>query len=872
LIASTISGLLEAGAPADAAILAVGREPLSRSQLRAHVGATVAALNARGIGRGDRVAIVLPNGPELACAFLATACGACAAPLNPAYRSGDFRFYLADLGAKALLIERGSRSEALAVAKALGIPVLELECGARDPAGLFSLRGDAVGPAKSDGMAGAGDVALVLHTSGTTARPKMVPLSQRNLAASAANIIRTLRLEPGDRGLAVMPLFHIHGLVAGVLAPLGAGGSVFCAPGMDPLRFYAWMAESMPTWYTAVPTMHQAILAHAADNRATVERVRLRFIRSSSAPLPPAVMRRLEETFGAPVIESYGMTEAAHQMASNPLPPAPRKAGSVGVAAGPEVAIMGADGGLLAPGATGEVVIRGANVMAGYGGGAELNAAAFANGWFRTGDLGVLDADGYLTITGRLKEIINRGGEKISPREIDDAIMEHPDVASAATFPMPHPTLGEEIGAAVVARRGAILSERSLAEFLSGRLADFKIPRRFVAVADIPKGPTGKVQRHELAAALGLDGSAAPPDAARRRAPTPLEARLLPLWRKILQSPQEPGLDDNFFLLGGDSLLAVSLLLEVKKELGRSLPLSVMLEAGTIAGMAARIERDSALRCLVPIHTSGRRAPFYCIHGLNGQVLNGQNLARHLGEDQPFYGLQSVGLDGKQAPLSRIEDMAERYLAEMREHQPRGPYYVGGYSMGGWVAYEIARQLLACGERIGLLALIDPYFVDERARATFRQWLRRRWADFARLPVAELPGFLVQRLRNAPGMLAQHLRRKWTVRKDVATGDDVASGDENQRKVVEANHLAVRSYRARVEPLDCDAVLFNANLAAWDDPAMQDGWSTVIRGRLERRRLDVPHAHMLDEPHVAKLAAALSACLLESRSRVQAPA
>ena len=344
----------------------------------------------------------------------------------------------------------------------------------------------------------------MLHTSGTTSRPKIVPLSHANTCASARNISATLSLGPEDRCLNVMPLFHIHGLMAAVLASLSAGASVHCPSGFNALGFFAWLDAVRPTWYTAVPTMHQAILARAGRNREIIGRSRLRLIRSSSASLPPQVMAELEEVFGVPVIESYGMTEAAHQMASNPLPPKPRKPGSVGLAAGPEIAILGESGALQPQGTQGEVAIRGDNVTTGYEANPEANAGAFTDGWFRTGDLGFFDEDGYLTITGRLKEIINRGGEKISPREVDEVLTGHDAVAQAVTFAVPHDKLGEDVAAAVVLREGRSLTEKELRDFAAKRLAAFKVPRTVVFLDEIPKGATGKLQRIGLAEQLGL--------------------------------------------------------------------------------------------------------------------------------------------------------------------------------------------------------------------------------------------------------------------------------------------------------------------------------------------------------------------------------
>jgi acyl-CoA synthetase (AMP-forming)/AMP-acid ligase II len=499
----TIQSLLARGADGALALAAPGRSDLSYAALRRQMAATVASLNGLGVGRDDAVAIVLPNGPEMAAAFVSIAAGATTAPLNPAYTADEFAFYLADLEAKLLVAPAGSDSPAVAVAQRLGVPIAELVVPDEAAAGEFTLRG-APGVARQPGLARPDDVALVLHTSGTTSRPKIVPLTHRNVCASAGHIAASLALTPADRCLQVMPLFHIHGLIAAVLSSLYAGAGVACTPGFNALAFFTQLAGFRPTWYTAVPTMHQAILGRAARNREAIAAASLRFIRSSSASLPPQVMTELEATFGVPLVEAYGMTEAAHQMACNPLPPRPRYPGSVGVAAGPEVGIMDEQGALLPAGTIGEVVIRGPNVTPGYRNNPAANAAAFTNGWFRTGDQGVLDEAGYLRLTGRLKEIINRGGEKISPREVDEVILDHPAVDQVVTFAVPHPKLGEDVAAAVVLKPGAAVTERELQQFIGGRLADMKVPRRILFVAEIPKGATGKLQRIGLAAKLGL--------------------------------------------------------------------------------------------------------------------------------------------------------------------------------------------------------------------------------------------------------------------------------------------------------------------------------------------------------------------------------
>jgi acyl-CoA synthetase (AMP-forming)/AMP-acid ligase II len=497
---STITELLRVGRDDAPALLTPEGPTLTYADLRRQVEHLAGQLNAVGIGRNDRVAYVLPNGPAAAVVFLAATTCATAAPLNAAYREEEFRFYLDDLKARALITLAGDASPALSAAPPEAVRLTLQQDGGR-----FSLSRDgapvqavAVVPAQPD------DVALVLHTSGTTARPKIVPLSQRNLTVSAGNIVRSLSLTEQDRVLNVMPLFHIHGLMAALLASLSVGGSVVATPGFDAFKFFAWIDETKPNWYTAVPTMHQLVLSRASRQADIIARNPLRLVRSSSAPLPPVVMEELERVFNCPAIEAYGMTEASHQMATNPLPPEARKPGSVGRGADVEIAIMDDDGTLQPEGGLGEVVIRGGNVTAGYENNPAANASAYTNGWFRTGDQGYLDEDGYLFLTGRLKEIINRGGEKISPREIDEVLLEHPAIAQAVAFAMPHERLGEEVAAAVVLKEGASADEKALREYAAGHLADFKVPRTIMIVPEIPKGATGKVQRIGLAEKLGI--------------------------------------------------------------------------------------------------------------------------------------------------------------------------------------------------------------------------------------------------------------------------------------------------------------------------------------------------------------------------------
>ncbi|MDQ2092289.1 acyl--CoA ligase [Marimonas arenosa] len=505
---TTLSQLLASAPAGNAALTAPDRPDLSYEALARFVEATGGKLRAAGVGRADKVAIVLPNGPEMASAFLAVANAAVAAPLNPNYKKDEFSFYMDDLSA-GLLICDDAEGPAAQAAKDLGIRVAVASTGQNDPAGKFALNiddGDGVCPLSE---AQPDDPCLVLHTSGTTSRPKIVPLSQLNVATSAQNIASTLALTEADVCMNIMPLFHIHGLIAAVSATMAAGAQIYCTPGFNALKVFAWIEDCEPSWYTAVPTMHQAILGRAARNSEIVAKTKLRFIRSSSSSLPPTVMAELEETFGCPVVEAYGMTEATHQMASNPIARGEQVPGSVGKAAGPKVSIHTRDGLTTEADAIGEICISGANVTAGYESNPKANEENFFmdgdERWFRTGDQGRFDTEGYLYITGRLKEIINRGGEKISPREVDEVLMEHPAVNQAVTFAVKHPQLGEDVAAAVVLNDGADADAGDIRSFVAEKLAGFKVPRKVLILDEIPKGATGKLQRIGLAKVLGLE-------------------------------------------------------------------------------------------------------------------------------------------------------------------------------------------------------------------------------------------------------------------------------------------------------------------------------------------------------------------------------
>jgi len=468
---------------------------LTYDSLRQQVLAMAKALNSAGIRRGDAVAIALPNGLPAIVSFLAASIAGTAAPLNPAYPYEEFHFFLGDTDARILLCPAVGAEFVRTAAKERKIPVFSVEMTEQGNVHLADAPsgGSALAPT-------ADDIALILHTSGSTGRPKRVPLRHFNLAVSSANIANTYALSEEDVSLCIMPLFHIHGLIGSTMATLLSGGTLVVPTKFNALSFWRTVREHRVTWYSGVPTMHQLLLARS--HQKPPEADSLRFIRSCSAPLSAELIHKIEDLFGVPFVEAYGMTEASHQMTSNPLPPRHRKAGSVGVGTGLRISIMDKEGNHLGVNQRGEVAIQGANVFRGYENNPEANARAFVNGWFRTGDEGFLDADCYLHLTGRIKDIIIRGGENIAPHEIDEILLKHPAVAAAVTFGCAHPTLGEEVAAAVVLHEPNGATESVLIKHCRDCLAEYKCPSKIYLVESIPTTATGKIRRRAVAAAL----------------------------------------------------------------------------------------------------------------------------------------------------------------------------------------------------------------------------------------------------------------------------------------------------------------------------------------------------------------------------------
>jgi len=795
-------------APDAPALLAPGRDPLDYASLWVQTQSHACHLRALSIGPHDRIAIVLPNGPEMASAFLSVSCAAAAAPLNPSYTLDDFRFYLEDLEAKALLTGPTTPPAALEAARLTGTQILTIDPG--PSAGEFTITTPTNAALQTDiEWPAPGDVALLLHTSGTTSRPKLVPLSAANLAASARNIAQTLQLTSSDRCLNIMPLFHIHGLAAALLASLEVQASVICTDGIYAQHFFDWLRDTSPTWYTAVPTMHQGILSRARELGEAARNAKLRFIRSSSAALPPIVLSGLEESFGSPVLEAYGMTEASHQMTSNPLPPRQHKPGFVGLAAGPEVAIMNAEGNFLPAGDVGEVVIRGPNVTAGYINNEDANRTAFINGWFRTGDQGRFDEEGYLCLTGRLKELINRGGEKISPREIDEALLAHPDVKQALAFAIPHAQLGEEVGAAIELHPNSSATAASLRSFASQRLAHFKVPRIIHIVDAIPKGPTGKLQRIGLSAKLGIT----PLDDKKLNnfeAPLPgVETTIAALWKQLLPDAR-CGRHDRFEALGGDSLLAVRMITELAESLGQDIPYEAFVAEATIAALAKALatQPGRASTLFQTLKSSPGAPTLFCFPGHDGTLLGLTRMAKFI---DASIAIEALDLD-KLNPGETLQTHAEICAAEILRLLPQGPYQLAGVCFGGCLAFEVAQRIAARSKPVQFLALIDtlnPAWASDNSGLEFFKAKCRQMAF-------KLSHHSSQILKLGPFGAATYLRGRI---------------QDFFKLHSESNPYRAAMLEYRPQPWPSNALILRFPGRRLDAPAL--GWAHLIKGNLQ---------------------------------------
>jgi acyl-CoA synthetase (AMP-forming)/AMP-acid ligase II/thioesterase domain-containing protein len=730
------------------AVLAPGRDPVSFARLREHIHKTRLRLWELGVGRDDIVVNVLPNGSDAAVASLCVSSCATAAPLNPDLLQAEYERLFEELGPKIVLAQPGQAQPARDAAEARRIPVIDVVAEAE--AGVFTLQGEAPkrNSARTGQLADSADIAYIITTSGSTARPKLVPLRHRVLCNSLAAVGSAIGLTPADRCLSFSPQFHLLGFSSGLLVPLGNGHSTVCTHGFHVDDFFQWLDEFQPTWFPAVPAILREILEHSSRHEAVLKRSSLRFLRTGGSPLPGPVAEKIEAVFGAPLLQVYGLSEAPC-IALDHFP-GERRRGSCGQPSRNDVLLVDGDGRPVSPGETGEVVVRGPVLIDGYFRNPELTRAAFRDGWFHTGDIGYFDADQYLFLTGRASEFINRGGEKVSPVEVDQMLMTHPDVAEAVTFSVPHDKLGEDVGAAVVLRHGASLTVAQLQRFTAARLAAHKLPRHIFFLDKMPLGPTGKVQRSKLweyvsSPAANLVNRACPHVEPRDTR----ERRIAALFTQVLHR-ESVGIHDNFFDLGGDSLAATECAMLLEEEFGCP-PLSpgIFLWAPTVAHLAEILADPACLELesdVLPFQVHGDGVPLFLINPGH----EGARITRHLGAHRPMFGIPIPAPTDPSAVRS-IDQMAAECIRVLLRFQPEGPYALVGWCAHGVVALEMARQLEQQGCEVSFVAMLDVrnFFLPPLSAphlAWVRLWRRaRRFLYVAR----HWPRSLWNRFRSA---------------------------------------------------------------------------------------------------------------------------
>lgn len=700
--------------PDRAAVLSTRFAPLDHRGLQQMIERTHRQLRLAGFGREARIGVLLPEAPQAAVAIIAIACSAVAVPLDPRLGPAELDQFLQQLPLDALLIGSDGDQQGRAAAERHGLMLISAEA-AEDGSPALRLAMPVAAQPAPDELPEPDAPAFILRSSGTTALPKLIPFTHRNMLTAARKWQRWFGLNAGDRCLCVSAPYYSHGLKVTILTPLLTGGSVAFPLSPAVVDLHEWFASLRPSWYSAGPALHLAILEAARAHPEGLSTQRLRFASSGGAPLGQEIIDSFERTLGFPLLEHYGSSEAA-QIAANT--PDARKAGTVGRPWPETLSIVGEDGQPVAPGERSEIRVRGATVMPGYLGDEALNREVLRDGWFHTGDIGSLDEEGFLHLHGRLREVINRGGEKVSLSEVDAALLRHPAVAEAAAFGVPHQRLGQDVAAAVVLRPGMAVTGAELQRFLRDELVYFKVPRRVQIIEALPRGLTGKVLRHRLADAYVQQRNERARLSTGAVAASQLEQDVLAIWRRLLKT-EAVGPEDNFLDSGGDSLLATEMLTELEQMLGRVIPESLLIEAETARELAARLE--NLANHVIPVidfnAQPGRTALFW----FHGDFAHGgyyiRRLARLLGPQQPLTAIAPHGMANEPIPAS-VQQMARERLPLILERQAQGPYRIGGYCNGALVAFEAARLLIEAGHEVEIVALIDP------PTANVRPWSR----------------------------------------------------------------------------------------------------------------------------------------------------
>jgi acyl-CoA synthetase (AMP-forming)/AMP-acid ligase II/thioesterase domain-containing protein/acyl carrier protein len=859
--------------PEHNAIESPGYQPLTYRELRLQVLFVVKTLNAMGYHRNDRIAIIMPAGPETAVAIISVMSGFTAVPLNPQYKEQEYRNYFSQLKVKAILVQKNMNTDAVRAADSMKIHIIEL-IPVPGKAGKFELEPTGSGTIQEPEFASPTDISHVFFTSGTTSGPKIVPLLQKQTFSIQQLHCQTSGIRNTDRCLHIVPYYHGMGIAPPLLSVLLAGGTVICTRDFIPSDFQFLLREFRPTYYSAGPALHQGILRELKKLPPDeLKNNSLRFIRSGSAALPPSARLELEELLGVVMVEAFAMTEAG-EISVN-IPP---KAGSVGIPVIEHLKIVDVNGKILKTHEQGEIVVKGETVFAGYEDNPDENKAAFIDGWFRTGDMGYLDEEGYLFYTGRKKELINKGGEKISPAEIDAVLMTHPSVKQAMAFRINDPVLGEDIAAMVVLEDRGVTQE-DLHRYLIDRLIQFKMPKRIYVVDEIPKGPTGKPLRYAGTERYsdtkqndiqvpGHTGDTSAPEVSQN------QERIKQIWKDILDIGT-PLPDDDFFLCGGNSLTAIELLIKIQRNFHINFPPDTIYRYPTVRQQAQIIAQKTGTstyhNLIVPIREGSTLPPLFCLHSIGGWIGTYQNILQFFTQDRPVFGIRAKGLEPGEEPNLTVDEAVRDYADAIKSVQEEGPYYLLGYSAGAIYAFELACQLQSRGESVIYLGNIDQSVSRQRLPGTVHNPLsERKGRDYVMTKGFHVYRFLNSRLKTNPDgkFHAFFMKGKEAFSERVLHlpgpqpyQDWIETYPEEQQRLIKIHRKALADYQPG--SFLGNLFLFSTGPDVKSYPAdLTRGWKEFITGKTIL--IDIPgnHDNLYLDPHASVVAQKIEESLL----------
>lgn len=723
---------------------------LTHGELIGSVRNLMAGLLSSGLQKHNRVGAIMTEGIDWIVTFLAVSSLAACVPFNPSYSREQLEYYFNLLKLDYMLLEEGVDWPAREAVEDLGIRLLFFSKERKGNTLIYKMKHERLPKDFGENLLSGDDIAFFSFTSGTTSTPKIVPASQNNLYYPTVNVVDNLELTPQDRGLIIPPVFKGVSFNAALWA-LAGGGSAVIADDLHPDHFFYLLKRFRPTWFRAVPAVHRSFIEYAEKHNIVLKDCALRVVKSDGAFHEDGLSRKMSDLYGANISLSYGSAEG-RTLTSDYNAPKGHKKGSVGVSIGPDIGIMNEKGGLLPPGELGEVVLRGPGIFKGYANEDIKVEDTFYGKWFRTGDLGYLDEDGYLFLKGRLKEIINRGGEKISPFELEQVLEAHPAISASVVFSIPDVRGNEEVGCLIVPETQQVLNLKDIRGFLSGKIDHYKMPSKLYLAEKIPMAESGKVSRNSLYRELEANPGQyveLKPAIEENGHCTSSEKGLCEIMSQIL-NVKSVNKEDDFFNLGGDSLKAATLFVEIQNTFQKQIPLSYIYANGSAHKLAEYLENGGkgVYSFVVPIQEHGPKPPLFFVHNASGEVVAYRHLAQHMSKDRPVFGLRMNVKDVSWTHPITFKSVAKEYLEEVKLIQPQGPYFFSGTCLGGVLACEMAAQLKAQGDEVAFLGMFDPIIVGKNVTLTkFRRTFSEvREVDLSKV-LSLIRGKTIRRLR-----------------------------------------------------------------------------------------------------------------------------